>query len=320
MAVRYYVLLVLVTLASFSAGALVSSAALALVWRLLAAPIEHLSAARRARWLLSLRLAPTLGATSLALLSGLTFLAFEPHDTRERVGSVLALMSALALVFAMLAIWKTVRLIWSDSALAKLARHCRQWTVRNAGPVTVLDTTYPVAAVAGVFHPRLLLSARVLRECTQEEIDTIVAHERAHMRRRDNLARAVLGALPDRWLSPGVNREIERAWTRAAEEAADDEAAGRAGPPRAALAATLIRVAGMADGAPPSWMPQLAFYQGTDLEHRVRTLLAAPRFDSSVIVLAEAAALVSAFALIAGALALAPLLHTLMEIGVQILP
>ena len=320
MAVRYYVLLALVTLASFSAGALVSSAAVAIAWRLLARPIEYLSASRRARWLLSLRLLPTAGAAAASIVFGATFLAFEPYDTREAIGNVLALFSGLAILFAALATWKTVRLLTTDSALWRLVRHCRQWTVRDAGPVTILDTTYPVAAVAGVLRPRLLLSARVLRECTQDEIDTIVAHERAHMRRRDNLARAVLGALPDRWLSPRVNREIERAWTRAAEEAADGEAAGRAGAPRAALAATLIHVARMADEAPPAWMPQLAFYQGTDLEHRVRTLLAAPRLDSSAIVIGEAAAMVFALSVIAGALALAPSLHNLMELGVRILP
>ncbi len=320
MPVRYYVLLTLVTLAAFSAGALASSAAVALVWRLLAGPLESLSAARRARWLLSLRLMPTVGAAGVSLVFALTFLTYEPRDTRETVGTVLALLSGLTVLFAILATWKTVRLITSDSALGRLVRHCRQWTVRGAEQVTVLDTTYPVAAVAGVFHPRLLISARVLRECTRDEIASIVAHERAHMRRRDNLARAFLSALPDRWLSPVTNRAIERAWTRAAEEAADSEAAGRAGAQRAALAATLIRVARMADEAPPSWMPQLAFYQGTDLEHRVRTLLAAPRLDSSGIVVAEVATIAFALAAVAGALVLAPSLHALMELGVEFLP
>jgi Zn-dependent protease with chaperone function len=318
--VRYYLLLILVTLASFSVGALLTSAATAILWRRLAKPIDRLSAARRARWLLSIRVAPTVVGGFLSLVLGVTFLEFEPRDTREDAGALLALLAALAVLLVLVACARLVRLIGSDSTLWRLMGQCRQWRVRDGGTVAVLDTAYPVAAVAGVFHPRLLLSARVLRECTPDEIDTIVAHERAHMRRRDNLARALLRALPDRWLAPRVNDDIERAWTRAAEEAADGEAAGRAGAPRAALAATLIRVAGMADEAPPAWMPQLAFYQGTDLEYRVRTLLAAPRLDSARVVVGEAAAFALAVSLLVVAFASTAFLHRVMELGVALLP
>ena len=320
MTVQFYVLLVLVTLAAFSAGTIVASRGVALAWRPLAARIERLAPSRRARWLVALRLAPTLCAVLSSLVLGLAFFGYEPRNTHEPAGGVLAVLSAMALTLGVFAFSRVAGLLASDSVLWRLLRQCRQWTCRDGGAVAIVETPYPVAAVAGVFHPRLLLSARMLRECTPEEIDTIVAHERAHVRRRDNLVRALLAVLPDHWLAPRVNHEIERCWTRAVEEAADAEAAGGGDGPRAALAATLIRVARMADAAPPAWMPQLAFYQGTDLEHRVRTLLAEPCRDSGIAACIEAAAVTAAVTLAAWGFASASSLHALMEVGLSRLP
>ena len=317
---RYYVLFALVILAAFSAGALFTSRGVASVFRFVGPSVERLSAARRARWLLGLRLAPTVCGATLSVVFGVTFLLYEPRDTREEAGAILVSLAALTVALAALALTRSARLIAADSSLWRLMRQCRQWTARDGAPASVLETAYPVAAVAGVFQSRLMLSARVLRECTPSEIDAIVAHERAHMRRRDNLVRALLGSLPDRWLAPRVNAAIERAWTRAAEEAADSDAAGRAGAPRAALAATLIRVARMAEDAPPAWMPQLAFYQGTDLEHRVRTLLAEPRRDTALAALTEWGIAAVAVALVGVACASTSTLHALMEWSVQLLP
>ena len=317
---RYYALFTLVSLAGFSAAAVLVSRAVAIAWPFLAAPIDRLSAPRRARWLFCLRLLPTAAAVIASLAQAAAFLRFEPHDTSEDAGRLLVFMAALALGLGGMTLLRAARSVASDSSLWKLLRHCRQWTSSDGALASILDTAYPVAAVAGVFHPRLLLSARVLRECTPDELDAIVAHERAHVRRRDNLTRAFLLALPDRWLAPRASREIEAAWTRAAEEAADAEGAGATGSTRAILAATLIRVARMADGAPPAWMPGLAFYQGTDLEHRVRALLDEPRRDSRLVILIECAAVVAALTVTIGSFVNSLALHTLMESGVRLLP
>lgn len=87
-----------------------------------------------------------------------------------------------------------------------------------------------------------------------------------------------------------------------------------------ALAATLIRVAQMADAAPPAWMPQLAFYQGIGLEYRVRTLLAEPRHDSARIAWLEASAIATALGLVVLAVQSVPALHGLIEWSVTLLP
>lgn len=317
---RYYTLFALVTLAGFSVVCLFASLAVAGMWRATGHAFGRLAAARRGRWLLTLRLAPTVAAAAAALALGFTFLAYEPPDTGEAAGGVLSALAAISVVMAALAISHAARMVASDSALSRLVRHCRQWTGTNGTAAAILETSYPVAAVAGVFRPRLMLSARVLHECGAEEIEAIVAHERAHMRRHDNLSRALLTALPDRWFAPRTHEQIEAAWTLAAEEAADTEAAGRTGTRRAVLAATLIHVAKMADAAPPAWMPQLAFYQGIGLEYRVRALLAEPRRDSGRIALVEASAIALAICL-AGLTAMNfPALHALIEWSVRLLP
>lgn len=317
---RYYLLFALVSLAGYSFVCLLASGAVALAWRPLRNPIDRLTAARRARWLLFLRLAPTAMAAAAAVTLGLAFVEYEPRETRESAGSILTILALGALALAALATSRAARLFASDSAVWRLMQHCRQWTSRDGAAAALLETAYPIAAVAGILQPRLMLSARVLEECTADEISAIVAHERAHVRRRDNLARAVISTLPDRWFAPRVNDALERAWTRAAEEAADREAAGDATAARAALAATLIRVAGMADAPPPSWMPQLAFYQGIDLEHRVRTLLAEPRHDASSILALEAATIAIATLALAGAVAASSNVHRLIEWSVALLP
>ena len=317
---RYYGLLVIVSLAGFSAAIAPLSVAVSSAWPVVRKMIDGLSASRRARWLLGLRLAPVVCAVLASVALGASFLENEPQETREGAGGILAALSAITVALAALAAIRAVRMMSSESTLWRLMRQCRQWTSMDGSRASILDTPYPVAAVAGVLQPRLMLSARVLRECTANEIAAIVAHERAHIRRRDNLTRALFAALPDRGFAPRVTREIEASWTRAAEEAADSEAAGTAAAPRAALAATLIHVSRMADQPPPGWMPQLAFYQGADLERRVRALLAAPRRDGAPVVCLELAAVTFAAALGAAIFASSPDLHRFIEWGVRNLP
>jgi beta-lactamase regulating signal transducer with metallopeptidase domain len=202
-----------------------------------------------------------------------------------------------------------------------LRRSGRQW-LRNDGPqIWIVDTAYPVAAVTGLFRTRLLLSTRIIHGCTPGELEAVIRHEAAHVRRRDNLVRAIMRCLPDPLLLLTAGRELEAAWAAAAEEAADDEAAGPQAADRTELAAALVRVAGMAEGPPPRWMPALAFYEGTHLEHRVRRLLSAGDGPSDATArMLTAAALAAA----TGALLFTPAasrqLHALMELAVRNLP
>jgi beta-lactamase regulating signal transducer with metallopeptidase domain len=194
--------------------------------------------------------------------------------------------------------------------------------VRDDGTrVWLVDTPYPVAAVTGLFRPRLLLSTRLLDECTAGELDAIVRHERAHVRRGDNIARAAILFLPNPLAFTSAGREMQQAWAAAAEEAADDAAAGDAAEARTALASALVRVAKMASAPVPDWMPALTFYEGTNLENRVRRLLDRRAFSkgmpATVPALFALMAAASAFALTEGS---AKALHAWMELAVRYAP
>ena len=134
-------------------------------------------------------------------------------------------------------------------------------------------TIVGVAAVIGIFQTRLLLSNRLVRECTESELDAIVSHERAHIRRGDNLVRAAMLYLPDPLAPFTAAGRMEAIWAAAAEESADDAAAGEASERRTVLASALVRVAKMATTPLPEWVGGLAFYEGHNLENRVRRLL-----------------------------------------------
>jgi beta-lactamase regulating signal transducer with metallopeptidase domain len=145
---------------------------------------------------------------------------------------------------------------------------------RSPLPAFVVDTEFPLVAVVGIVKPRLILARSVIERCSPEELDAILAHERAHLLRHDNARRALLQSLPDplAWLP--VSRRIDRAWHDATEEAADDAAAGTSESMRVHLASALVRVARMAPAGPRLLdLPASALFRGEPLERRIRRLL-----------------------------------------------
>lgn len=315
---RYYVLLLLVTTGTFAVTASVCSAIVATIWPALQQRLPR-EAARRARRLAMLRLAPVIAGAAALAAFGSTFLRYEPRGTTEEPGWLLLSSSTLALVLGLAAAWQLLAAAPHASRCHRLLRACASSHPHPSGyQLWIVDTDYPVAAVLGVLRTRLLLSRRILSECTEAEVQSVVRHELAHIRRRDNLIQAAMRFLPDPLAHTRAGRELQAAWSVAAEEAADDLAAQDAGA-RTDLAAALVRVAGMANGRPPQWMPALTFFERTTLESRVRRLLRpGPAAQGSWRAVPAAIALVAA-ALI-GTEAIGLRLHALMELAVQVLP
>jgi Zn-dependent protease with chaperone function len=144
----------------------------------------------------------------------------------------------------------------------------------------------------------------------------MLRHEAAHVTLRDNLKRFAMRASPD-FIAAGS--AIERAWSSAAEEAADAAAVAEHPSTALALADALIRVARLA----PPRTPELAsaFYLGGSIESRVRRLVA-PDSQSP-----QAPSRLGRVLLIGGSLCIAaalfvsaPLLHQAMETLVATLP
>jgi hypothetical protein len=99
---------------------------------------------------------------------------------------------------------------------------------------------FPVAALAGVWRPRLLLSEQVIGALSREELDAVLAHELAHLDARDNLKRLLLVASPDA-LGLTSGGRLRSEFLEATEAAADARACGRVSP--TVLARAILKVA-----------------------------------------------------------------------------
>ena len=262
--------------------------------------------------------APMIAALAIGLGLALpAFVLFEPPHGGEAHGALLPL---LALAGAgLLAIWgsRAARmLIVSRRMTASWSRGGSPVDDRRWGmPALLIDTGSPVVAVAGLARPRLFVDRSVLVLCTDCELDAIAAHERAHVRRLDNVRRLLVGACA------GPGSAAAAAWRASAEQAADRSAATS---PRAALdlAAALLKLSRARRG--PAWHDALlsTVHDGGSLESRVRGLLAV---DSHSAAPAEGGAqsawlAFAAVLILPAAPRLLQLVHGALEVLVQRMP
>jgi hypothetical protein len=195
----------------------------------------------------------------------------EPGSVEERASVA---MFVLAIVAASILTGAAMRGLRSIRATQRVVR---SWT-RGARtiefaelpiPAFVIEAQFPVVAIVGIFRQRLFIARQVLEHCSPEELRAVVAHERAHLRHRDNLLRLLLQCFPDLLGMTPTAARLEQAWTRASEERADDEVM-RAGWDLE-LASALCKVARLARGG--LQLPVMALYHGADVAHRVNRLL-----------------------------------------------
>jgi len=246
----------------------VTSLLTVLVWRAVRQP--RLSS----RSLFWLRMLPALG--SAACVMGVVLPAyglFEPRATAERAGPAIVLIGvvACALVAAGL---RRVLVSWLDTRRIE-----RSWRTVAAGgarlgisvPAYRVASDMPLASLVGIVRPRLFVSDRLLEVLTADERQAVLDHEAGHLRSLDNLKRTAMRLAPD-WLAlTPFGRELEAAWEIAAEEEADDHAAG---PDRARsldLAGALVKAVRM---TPMPCVPGSNFCQEATVSRRLARLLA----------------------------------------------
>ncbi len=238
--------------------------------------VERLKASSAARVLFAVRMLPF----SLTLIAVVAFcipsyLWLEPDATHEKVGVVCFLAAVLGAAIWVLAIVRVVNAVRGTARyLHRCERHGKQ--IKMPGettPALLLKDRSPVLAVAGVVHPRLLISRRVMRGLTPEQIDAALRHERAHRTSGDNLKRFLMLLAPD--VLPFVRgfATLEQHWAKAIEWAADDQAS--AGDPRRALslADALVKVAKMGSKPQLSYLSSSLMADDHDLSERVDRLL-----------------------------------------------
>jgi len=309
-------------LASFAIVDTAASAALALTFRFAGGRLDRYSPSSRSAVIFRLRVLPALMAVICGFgISLPVFVAFEPFDTDEPVSRTLVVIAFAGLAVLCRAGWHAWA-AWRDTL--RVSRHWqgrgRRLDARDIGvtttlPVFAIDAAFPTVAVVGMVRPVLFVAERVLAECPMDEIRAMIAHESAHVSSCDNVKRFLLRGCPDLL---GRRSAVTRAWSAAAEEAADAVAVGTRPGCALDLAQALIRVARLA----PASVPELAssFYPGGDIERRVRRLIDPVQAPDVPVVLGRWLFWSAGFALVTASVLLAPTLHQVMEALVRIVP
>jgi beta-lactamase regulating signal transducer with metallopeptidase domain len=257
-----------------------------IVWRVAGPHTSGWRAETRARLLFALRvLPPALAAAFVFALLVPAYVLTEPANTGETVGLKLFLIAAVSAAGLLLALWRIA------STLVATRRLARGW-LRRAEPVEVEGVSipayrirheFPVIAVVGVFRPRLFIASKVFDALSAGELAAALAHERSHVRARDNFKRAVLRASQDALLFAPLGRALARAWMNDCELAADESAASESPTAALDLASAIIKISRLIPAGARPLMPAGAHLLGEDedsLSRRVRNLLRLATPDS----------------------------------------
>jgi hypothetical protein len=237
---------------------------------------ERMKPSAAARLLFGLRIFPA----TLALLAVLVFcipsyLWLEPEASGEKVGLVCFAMAALGVGVWFLGIRRALSAMRETARyMDRCERHGREISVPGeASPALLFKDKAPVLAMAGVFHPRLVISRRVLRGLSAEQINAALRHEQAHRTSGDNLKRLLMMLAPDVFPCVRGFRDVEKNWSKFTEWAADDEATGGDSRRALSLAAALVRVAKMGSKPQLTSLVSSLMDQDDELSERVDRLL-----------------------------------------------
>lgn len=196
-------------------------------------------------------------------------------------------MGTLAIVYAAVTGYFVARFVWRCVRLALLRRgaeplwlsgeaalSCERWLKRLdiAGPVAIVGSKEVFAPVTmGVVHARVMLPAGMVTRMPQADLDTAIAHEFAHIRRKDflkNLAYEIaavpLSYHPCLWFTRQRIAETR-------EMVCDEMAAGISGGEE--YAQSLLRLAALLLQGRPVRVPHaIGIFDANTLERRLMKL------------------------------------------------
>jgi beta-lactamase regulating signal transducer with metallopeptidase domain len=240
---------------------------------------HRLAPVHGARLLLALRLFPaTLAFFVVAALCTPSYLYLEPKNEAEEMG--VACFAAALLGIAVLGI----SAFRAGGALARSVRHMRECRLHGREmrlpgerkAAWVIEGDAPCVMLTGLFRTHMVISSGVVSALTAPQLSAVIRHEKAHGISHDNLKRLLV------MLAPGIMpfahgfRNLERAWAKLSEWAADDRAAAGKARRSLSLAAALVRVARLGSATVPALSTPL-MSEGAELSQRIDRLLHPPR-------------------------------------------
>ena len=233
------------------------------------------------RLLFGMRMAPA--AVTAFLVVGFcvpSYIWLEPDITSERVGWFCLLAAAVGA-----AAW-TVSLLRGVVSIVRTENYVRRChrdltteeRSEGSNDLVVLNGSAAVMAVAGVVHPKLVVSQTVLDALSDDQREAAFRHEAAHRTSWDNLKRLLLILCPDVFPFAGGLGRLEHAWATFTEWAADDEAVDGSQDRALSLASALVRVAKLGVNPAPGYVLSSLLDDDRDLETRVDRLLREPAY------------------------------------------
>jgi Zn-dependent protease with chaperone function len=180
-------------------------------------------------------------------------------------------------------------------------------------PVVLLPGAPRLCHAAGTFHRRILLSASIEEALPPRELEGALAHEEAHLRRRDPLMGLLL-ASAGLFMPPLLARAFLTTWQAASEEACDADAVETVGD-STLVASALVKMAALQQRASQAGAP--AFGE-VALERRIRLLLDG-QVRGAMVSLALMAAAVTAAVTLLLALLHSSFLHHAVETALSLI-
>jgi len=247
---RHQALVILAALPVLTAAVLLLSASLPSLIALAAPHLDHCASHHDGHAHLCFVHLPTVD-THVAVLLGLVFVA------------------TYSMIRGSVASWSVFR---ASQILRALVRSA---DARPDLGVIVMDTSQPLCFAAGLLRPRVFISRGLLDLLSDEQRVVVLAHESAHVQRRDALTVGVVRALSAFHL-PSVARWLVQETEIAAEQACDEAAAARIGD-RVAVASTILAVERASRHASDTQFASLAVaFAHRAVERRVYALLDEP--------------------------------------------
>ncbi len=232
---------------------------------------ENMPARSAAALLLGVRLFPVLFAVgSVVALCLPSFLSFENEKGSEEAGLPFVIAAALGA-----SVWITslVRALRAGIRSRRCMERCSSQLPGASDAVWLWEGSAPMVGLAGVLRPRVIVSRSVAQALDADQMAAAIRHERAHRDSSDNFKRLLLLLAPETFPGLSLFRNVDRAWARFSEWAADDSAVAEDPRLSLPLAEALVRVARLGVAPQPSPLMSAFVPAGDDISRRVERLL-----------------------------------------------